>query len=362
MATTINVKLGDRSYPIHIGGALDLGALPEVKPGARVLLVVDSNVDSIHGAACQKALEAGGLEVIRAVIPAGEATKSLPWVDFLYNKSAEAGLDRSSVVVALGGGMTGDLAGFVAATYLRGVRFVQIPTTLLAMVDSSVGGKTGINLAQGKNLVGAFYQPIVVNADLGLLKTLPRREYLSGLAEVVKYGVIWDAPFFSLLEKNADGLLARDPILLEKVVARCCEIKADVVAMDERELGPRAILNFGHTLGHAIEKVDGYGRWLHGEAVSIGMNYAVRLSSHVQGFPRADADRVVALLQKLELPVCPAAGTPLEWADLRAAMLADKKTLKKRPRFVLAKTMGDVAIGCEVDESILAEIWHVCCK
>jgi len=362
MATTINVKLGERSYPIHIGQAIGLADSPDIMPGTRLLLVTDSNVAPLHGESCRKQLESKGLEVITAVIPAGEETKSLKWVEYLYSQAGEAGLDRTGVIVALGGGMVGDLAGFVAATYLRGVRFVQLPTSLLAMVDSSVGGKTGINLVQGKNLVGAFYQPIVVDANLDLLKTLPRREYLSGLAEVVKYGVIWDATFFNLLEKNVQGLLDREPVLLEKVVARCCEIKAEVVALDERETGPRAILNFGHTLGHAVEKVDGYGRWLHGEAVAIGMHYAARLSSRVQGFATADVDRVTGLLGRLGLPLKLASGGMDEWGALREAMGSDKKTVKKRPRFVLAKKMGSVVFGCEVDESVLVETWNVCCK
>ena len=362
MATTIEVKLGERSYPIHVGQAIGLANLPELKSGTRILMVADSNVDPLHGEKCQKQLEAGGLEVVRVVVPAGEATKSLKWLGFLYEKAAAAGIDRSGAILALGGGVTGDLAGFLAATYLRGVRFVQVPTSLLAMVDSSVGGKTGINLEQGKNLVGSFYQPVVVDADLELLKTLPQREYLSGLAEVVKYGVIWDAPFFTKLEKHRTELVERDPVFLEKVVARCCEIKAEVVALDERETGPRAILNFGHTLGHAIEKVDGYGRWLHGEAVSIGMHYAVRLSSSVQGFPVVEADRVVALLDGLGLPIRPASGEIVDWSALGKAMLSDKKTLKSRPRFVLAKKLGSVVFGCEVDEAVLAETWYVCSK
>ena len=362
MATTMDVKLGERSYPIHIGRSLALASLLDAKTGARVMMVSDSNVDALHGNACQKQLESRGCEVVRAVIPAGEETKSLKWVESLYAKAAGAGLDRSSVILALGGGMTGDLAGFVAATYLRGIRFIQVPTSLLAMVDSSVGGKTGINLEQGKNLVGAFYQPVEVEADLDLLATLPRREYVSGLAEVVKYGVIWDAPFFHLLEKQADAILARDPVWLEKIVARCCEIKAEVVAMDEREMGPRAILNFGHTLGHAIEKVDGYGQWLHGEAVAIGMCYAAHLSTTVSGFPVAEATRVVNLMKKLELPVRAVSGDALSWHALRDAMMSDKKTLKKRPRFVLAKKLGSVMIGCEVEESVLEEVWNVCCQ
>lgn len=362
MATTIQVKLAERSYPIHIGKGLSFASVLEGQPGDRVLIVSDSHVDAIHGQTVCAQLEGRGMTCRRAVVPAGEETKSLKWVEYLYEQAASAGLDRNAIVVALGGGMVGDLAGFVAATYLRGVRFVQIPTSLLALVDSSVGGKTGVNLPQGKNLVGAFYQPIEVDADLDLLKTLPQREYVSGLAEVVKYGVIWDAPFFHLLEKHQAALLARDPVLLESVIARCCEIKAEVVAMDEREIGPRAILNFGHTLGHALEKAGGYGRWLHGEAVAMGMHYAAHLSVKVEGFASADAARVSALLQALRLPIRPEGEAVPAWVVLREAMQSDKKTVAKRPRFVLSRKLGAAVVGCEVEESLLEEVWNVCCK
>ncbi len=362
MAKIIQVKLAERSYPIHIGKGMTFVSAIDDKSNIQALVISDSNVDAIHGEAVRKQMEARGISCISAVVPAGEETKSMKWVEFLYAKAASAGLDRNCLVVALGGGVVGDLAGFVAATYLRGVRFVQIPTSLLALVDSSVGGKTGVNLEQGKNLVGAFYQPIEVDADLDLLKTLPQREYVSGLAEVVKYGVIWDAAFFHLLEKNTNELLRRDPGLLESVIARCCEIKAEVVAMDEREIGPRAILNFGHTLGHALEKAGGYGRWLHGEAVAMGMHYAAHLSVKVSGFAHTDAVRVSNLLQALGLPVQPEANAQTSWSHLREAMLSDKKTLKKRPRFVLSQKLGAAVVGCEVDDSVLKEVWNVCCK
>jgi 3-dehydroquinate synthase len=360
VATTIEVKLGERAYPIHVGRGAPVGTVLDGAGPGQVLIVSDSNVDPLHGEECRRQLEARGLACLRVVVPAGEASKSLACLETLYARAADAGIDRSGVVVALGGGMVGDLAGFFAATYLRGIRFVQAPTTLLAMVDSSVGGKTGINLPQGKNLVGAFYQPVEVVADVDRLRTLPVREYLSGLAEVVKYGVIWDAVFFGQLEKQVDGLRARDPALLERVVVRCCEIKAEVVAMDERELGPRAILNFGHTLGHALEKVDGYGRWLHGEAVAIGLHYAARLSTAVEGFPKDQADRVVRLLRALGLPTWPAAGERPEWTALGRAMLSDKKTVRKKPRFVLARRLGEVVIGRGVEDQLLAETWNVC--
>ena len=358
MATTVEVKLQERSYPIHIGRGAALGQVLKGAAGRRALLVTDSNVEPLHGAAVQAAFAARGLVCARAAVPAGEATKDLRWVGELYERAANEKLDRSSLVVALGGGMVGDLVGFAAATYLRGVDFIQVPTTLLAMVDSSVGGKTGINLPQGKNLVGAFYQPIEVDADLAMLDTLPEREYLSGLAEVVKYGVIWDAKLFHDFEANAAALRRRDADMLERTIARCCEIKAEVVAMDERELGPRAILNFGHTLAHALEKVGGYGRWLHGEAVAIGLRYAAQLSVAQSGLHQADADRLTALLAALGLPVT--AGPGLDWSALREAMLSDKKTLRTTPRFVLAKRLGDVMPGVEVSDQLLAETWNVC--
>jgi 3-dehydroquinate synthase len=358
MATTVQVKLGERSYPIVIGRNVPLAATLDTSSRACVMIVTDSAVDAACGAPCQERIASRGFDCFRAVVPAGEATKSLDTAATLYGRAATARLDRAGVIVALGGGMVGDLAGFVAATYLRGVRFVQVPTTLLAMVDSSVGGKTAVNLPQGKNLVGAFYQPVEVDADLELLRTLPPREYVSGLAEAVKYGVIWDAAFFGFLEKHAEGLIARDLELLERVVGRCCEIKAEVVAMDERDIGPRAVLNFGHTLGHALENVDGYGHWLHGEAVAIGMCYAAQVSVAVEGFPAADAGRIRALLGRFGLPVAPAVHTDQAWEALRAAMMLDKKTLKKRPRFVLARNLGAVVSGCEVDEAVLTEAWH----
>jgi len=360
MPTTVQVKLGDRSYLIRIGRNLSPGAPFESPAGLRCMMVSDSNVDPLHGGRMQHLLEERGIECFRAVVPAGETTKDLKWVAQLYERAAEAGLDRTGLILALGGGMIGDLAGFVAATYLRGVRFIQVPTSLLAVVDSSVGGKTGVNLSQGKNLVGAFYQPVEVVADLDLMATLPQREYVSGLAEVVKYGVIRDATFFGLLEKHAEELVRREAVLLERVAARCCEIKAEVVAMDEREIGPRAVLNFGHTLGHALEKVDGYGTWLHGEAVAIGLAYAARLSTARQGFPKPDADRVIALLARLGLPVAPPADREVTWSELSAAMAADKKTLRNKPRFVLASRMGAVLTGVEVEDGLLAEAWtHV---
>ena len=325
-----------------------------------LLIVSDSNVDPLHGDRCEDVLRRRGLTVSRAVVPAGESSKSLERLAGLYETAVAAGLDRSSLVVALGGGMVGDLAGFLAATFLRGIGVAQVPTTLLAMVDSSVGGKTAVNLPQGKNLVGAFHQPVEVAADITTLRTLPDREYVSGLAEVVKYGVIWDAAFFELLERNVERLLSRDEDLLEEIVARCCEIKAEVVAVDELEAGARAILNFGHTLGHALEGVAGYGRWLHGEAVAAGMEYAARLSCALRGFPEEEERRLAELLSSLGLErACRAArrGGESSWPDLRQAMSADKKTRRGALRLVLAERLGSVVFGCEPPEEVLEEAY-----
>ncbi|MFC1462648.1 3-dehydroquinate synthase [Verrucomicrobiota bacterium] len=359
---TVRVSLGDRAYDVNVGAGVSVGSSLSEGAGLRVLLVSDSNVDPLYGDRCEEQLSALGCSVARSVVPAGEESKSLARVEALYTEALAAGLERTSVIVALGGGMVGDLAGFVAATYLRGIGLVQVPTTVLAMVDSAVGGKTAVNLPEGKNLVGSFHQPAEVAADLATLKTLPEREYASGLAEVVKYGVIWDAALFADLEKDAEGLLTRDMSVLEDVVTRCCEIKAEVVQADEKESSLRAILNFGHTLGHALERVLGYGRCLHGEAVSAGMAYALRLSSAEKGLPGDEAERAIALLARLGLPVDMAGlDVDVTWADLRAAMVTDKKAIGSVPRFVLAEKLGSVVFGCEPDEETLAEVFLTLC-
>ncbi len=349
---TVQVNLGERSYAIRVGNTPGF-SVDGMFRGRTCLMVSDTTVDAVLGDRGQQLLESAGARVIRATVPAGESSKSLACAEQLYHDALAAGLDRSSVIAALGGGMVGDLAGFVAATFLRGVRFVQVPTTLLAMVDSSVGGKTGVNLPEGKNLVGAFYQPQEVVADLSALESLPLREYCSGLAEVVKYGVIWDRGLFELLESNVEQLLGRDADLLEAVVSRCCEIKAEVVSRDERDSGLRAILNYGHTLGHAIEQVFEYGTYLHGEAIAIGMHFAGGVSRRISGFASADAERVTALLSALKLPVRFREGAP-EWKALCEAMACDKKTEQGIPRFVLAEQLGRVKYGCEVPVDVLA--------
>lgn len=363
MASILTVQLGDRSYPIHIGPDL-LAALGDLCKkqglGPSCLWVSDESVDALYGDRCDQSLRAAGFRTARAVLPAGESTKSMASLSRLFDAAVTGGLERSSFIVALGGGVIGDLAGFAAATYLRGIRLVQIPTTLLAMVDSAVGGKTGINLPQGKNLVGSFHQPTLVLADLSTLRSLPPREGAAGLAEVVKYGVIADPEIWDWLEAAGDTRsVFADAALLGKLVRRSCEIKADVVRQDEREGGLRAILNFGHTFGHALEQVTGYDRYLHGEALSLGMIYAARLSMRLTDFSGDDARRLERLLGALSLPV---AFPDLPWTELRAAMGRDKKSTSGAVRFVLAERLGAVQFGCPVEEALLEEVWHGCRK
>jgi 3-dehydroquinate synthase len=276
-------------------------------------------------------------------------------VENCHDQLARHRLERKSFIVALGGGVVGDLAGFVAATYLRGIPFVQVPTTLLAQVDSSVGGKTGVNLKSGKNLVGLFYQPRLVLCDLDVLKSLPRREYVSGLAEVIKYGIICDAVLFAQLERNLPKLLQRDTKMLRDVVARCCEIKAGVVGQDETDSGLRAILNFGHTVGHAIENSSGYGKFLHGEAIAIGQVAAARLSHKILGLPSGDVARIEKLFALAGLPVRINLSAALR-KKLFAAMKLDKKVSEGEVNFVLAKKIGKVVWGQKVPPALIEAI------
>lgn len=360
MSCTVKVALGPRSYEIQIGFGI-LNRIGEVcrqmNLGPVALVISDSHVDLQYGQRVEKALEDKGFVVHREVVPAGESSKSPEQLLALYGRAVKAGLGRDGFVVALGGGVIGDLAGFFAATYLRGLPFVQVPTSLLAMVDSSVGGKTGINLVSGKNLVGAFHQPVGVLADVETLRTLPRREFVSGMAEVIKYGVIRDADFFAEIEKHASAALKPNWDGWAAWIARCCEIKADIVSRDERESGLRAVLNFGHTLGHALEQVTGYSKWLHGEAVAIGMAYAARVSSRVMNFPIQDVERIVGLLSRVGLPTKASNG---DWDAVRRAMSVDKKVRGATIRWVLVKQIGEVAFGCEVAEEILREAWEEC--
>jgi 3-dehydroquinate synthase len=354
----VKVPLGNRSYDIKIGPGLlpRLGTeCSRLKLGQRCAIITDANVAPRYGKAAERSLLAAGFAPTLITVPAGETAKSLKTVQTCYDRLAAQRLERKSFIVALGGGVVGDLAGFVAATYLRGVAFVQVPTTLLAQVDSSVGGKVGVNLWAGKNLVGAFYQPRLVLCDLGTLGTLPRREYRAGLAEVIKYGIIYDAALFKRLERKFPELLRLDAGTLAWVVARCCEIKAEVVGQDETESGLRAILNFGHTIGHGLEAISHYGKYLHGEAISIGQVAAARLSAQLLNLPEPEVERIGALFRRAGLPTTLKLSADRQ-KKLMTAMQLDKKVSSGEIKFVLARKIGRVEFGQKVPASLLAEL------
>ena len=348
----LRVNLGPRSYDIAVVSGEPAGVGPFVRDrcrGTTALVVGDDNTRFLRRGRRPDADAGVGFGVTMAVVSPGEPSKCLSVAGKLYDALAAIPADRQTVVVAVGGGVVGDVAGFVAATYNRGLPLVMVPTTLLAMVDSSVGGKVGINHPRGKNLIGAFHQPAGVWIDTAYLDTLPDREYRSGLAEVVKYGVILDADFFAWLEANADAVLKRDPAAVRHVVTRCCELKADIVEKDEREeTGLRMVLNYGHTFAHAFETVGGYGSWLHGEAVAAGMACASRLAEKLDMVPADVTARQVELLEKFGLPT---AAKP-EWpADqLIAVMRRDKKVTAGRLRFVLPTRIGEVVVRDDVAE------------
>ncbi len=351
----VKVPLGNRSYKILIGRKL-LASLGEecakLKLGSRCAIISDRNVAPLYAKAAQRSLARAGFHAVLITVPAGETAKSIASVEACYDQLAKHRLERKSFIIALGGGVVGDLAGFVAATYLRGIAFVQVPTTLLAQVDSSVGGKVGVNLKAGKNLVGSFYQPRLVLCDLDALRTLPSREYRAGLAEVIKYGIIYDARLFHALERDLGKLLKRDSNTLTNVIARCCEIKADVVGQDETESGLRAILNFGHTIGHALEAISHYGKYLHGEAISIGQVAAAKLSSQQLGLPATDVERITTLFRRAGLPVTVKLSSP-QIKQLCAAMMLDKKVSGGEIKFVLAERIGKVKFGQKLPLSLV---------
>jgi len=354
----VRVNLGPRSYHIHIGQGLRhrLGEwVREVVEPSRVAVITDETVEGLYGEEVARSLETAGVEVTTLTVPPGEEAKSLPQAGKLYSLMVREGMDRRSVVVALGGGVVGDLAGFVAATYMRGIPHVQAPTTLLAAVDSSVGGKVAVDLPEGKNLVGAFYQPKLVVIDLETLRTLPARELRAGLAEVVKYGVILDAEFFGRLEAQADRLLDVDPQVMAAVVRRCCELKARVVERDERDTGLRAVLNYGHTFAHALEVLTGYTTYRHGEAVAIGMVSASLLAEELGDVPSEVTLRQVELLRRLGLEVrLPEVVSPQEMVD---SFARDKKTLGGRLRMVLPVRLGEVRVVDQPDQgAVLAAL------
>lgn len=322
---------------------------------ARCAVIADGNVATRFGHLAMGSLREAGFDPVLVPVVPGEVSKRLGTVERCHEALVGHRLERRSFVVALGGGVTGDLAGFVAATHLRGIGLVQVPTTLLAQVDSSVGGKVGVNLRAGKNLVGAFLQPRLVLCDLETLATLPDREYRSGLAEVIKYGIIRDAGLFRRLERDLDGLLRRDPKVLGPVIARCCAIKAEVVGADETEGGLRAILNFGHTLGHALEAITAYGRYLHGEAISIGQVAAAMLSRRHCGLAVADVVRIRDLFQRADLPVSVRL-TPRQRERLMGAMRLDKKVRGGEVKFVLARGIGEVVWNQSVPDADIHDV------
>jgi 3-dehydroquinate synthase len=339
----LRVSLGSRSYPIVIGAGWlrSVGTrIREIigRKAIRAAVISDSRVAPLYVPTVAESLRAAGFAVSEIQIAEGEPHKNLAWLALVYDRLVEAQIERSSPVVAVGGGVVGDLAGFAAATMLRGVPFVQVPTTLLAQVDASIGGKTGINHAAGKNLIGAFHQPRLVAIDIETLRTLPRREYVAGLAEVVKYGAILDAELFERLEHSVDGLLHQDVELLAGTVQRCCSLKAAVVEQDETERDYRAILNFGHTIGHAIETLTEYRRLLHGEAVAIGMVCAARLSHAVGSLPRDGVDRLEKLLRAFGLPT--QVPTDLAREQIALTIEADKKAAGGKIKFVCLEQIG----------------------
>jgi 3-dehydroquinate synthase len=359
---TVHVDLAERSYDIQIcsnqlaaagssiTGWLD-GRLGAQTGRQSALVVTDKNV-AAHAKVVQSSLAAEGWNAELVTLEPGEKTKSLPVISDLYERMVELKADRRTVVVAVGGGVIGDASGFLAATYNRGVPFVQVPTTLLADVDSSVGGKVGVNLAAAKNLIGSFYQPLGVFIDTAVLATLPDRDYRSGLAEVVKYGVILDADFFTYLEQNVDGINAREPFVLRHIIARSCELKAHVVKEDEYErTGLRAVLNYGHTYAHAFEALAGYGELMHGEAVSIGMLYASRLAEKRGLIEAAMTARQRTLLEQIGVVTALPDPAAFSTDDILSKMRLDKKTVGGQLRFILPTKMGHVATFTDVPES-----------
>ncbi len=354
----VKVSLGDRGYDIEIGTSLDHigGRLQGLGFGQKIAFITNPTVKKLYGQRVVDSLKAAGFLVLSIEIPDGEKYKTLDWANAIYSALLINNFDRKSALVALGGGVIGDLTGFAAATFMRGVPFVQVPTTLLAMVDSSVGGKTGVNHAMGKNMIGAFYQPKKVLMDLNVLESLPQEEFLAGMAEVIKYGVIWDASFFEYLDRKREKILALDPDVLSHIIQRSCEIKAEVVSKDEREGGLRAILNFGHTVGHAIETSENY-TMRHGEAVAIGMVYASKLAHNTGLCDASVPERVEKLIKSYGLPTnISALSRKPSVAKLMDTMRIDKKAEGGKVRFVLPKKIGEVVVTGEWEEQQLQEL------
>ena len=350
----VSIQLGDRSYPIligtHVFGAL--AQMESVPEASSALVVTNTTVGPLYASALRDTLVSRFRTVHVLELPDGEVHKNWQTLNLIFDALLQHRCDRKTVLFALGGGVVGDMTGFAAASFMRGVPFVQVPTTLLAQVDSSVGGKTGINHPLGKNMIGAFYQPRAVLIDTHCLSTLPRRELAAGLAEVIKYGAIRDAAFFAWLEDTVDALIARDPAALARAIHDSCRIKAAIVAADEREEGERALLNFGHTFGHAIENALGYGQWLHGEAVAAGMAVAARVSHRVGRLPKPDVDRIEALIARASLPT---AAPALGFDRWKSVLARDKKVASGTVRYVLLDAIGKAVISADVGDDVLRE-------
>jgi len=344
---TLRVDLGDRSYPIYIGQALlqQPEFLRQHIQARQVMIVSNETVAPLYLQAVQDLLS--GFEVQHVILPDGEQYKNLDILNTIYTGLLNHNCNRSVTLIALGGGVVGDMTGFAAASYQRGVNFIQIPTTLLSQVDSSVGGKTGVNHFLGKNMIGAFHQPQCVLADTSTLNTLDDKQLSAGIAEVIKYGLLGDNIFFKWLEDNMTSLLSREPESLAYIIERSCQNKADIVAADEKESGQRALLNLGHTFGHAIETAAGYGKWLHGEAIAVGMVMAVDLSHRLGSVTPNDLERTIALIKKANLPTRPPSNmTPQQFIEL---MQRDKKALDGKIRLILLESLGEAIISDNYD-------------
>lgn len=352
----VDVDLGAKSYKIYIGENIlpDIGEkVRRLVTGNQLMLVTNPTVRELYGEAAVHSLEAAGYTVVVGEVPDGEQYKTPEMALKLYDTAFDARLDRQCGIVALGGGVIGDLAGFVAATFMRGVHFIQLPTTLLAQVDSSVGGKVAVNHPRGKNIIGAFHQPRLVLSDIAMLRSLPEREFRAGMAEVIKYGIIWDTDFFNFLEHNTERIKTKETRAMEHIVKASCFIKARVVEQDETEQGIRAILNLGHTFGHAFEALTNYRRYVHGEAVAIGMASAARVAVKRGLLKAAEAERIEALIRDFGLPVN---FSSLSVDDIITAMYHDKKVLAGKIRFVIPDAIGRVKIMSDVPPEIIGEV------
>ena len=353
MKANLTVHTQSHDYPIIITSKCDMAkeVAPYIK-GKQVMVVTNTTVEKLYLQDLVNGLEVD-FEVLSVVLPDGEQYKTQQYIDQIYDALMNNHCSRDVTLIALGGGVIGDMTGFAAASFMRGVNFIQIPTTLLSQVDSSVGGKTGINHPKGKNMIGAFWQPQMVLADMHTLTTLPQRELSAGMAEVIKYALIMDADFLTWLEDNMSALMSLDKVALAEAVARCCQYKADIVAQDERESGKRALLNFGHTFGHVIETHEGYGKWLHGEAVAAGMVQAAQLSQKMGWISEQDVQRISEVLQAAQLPIKPPA---IDTQTALGLMQHDKKVKSGQVRLILLKSVGEAVVTADFDQTLLEAV------